>query len=394
MSSQSNSASSNRILIGVSLLAAASLLALAVLITVLILDDEPVAEPAPSVVIKTTAPPPTTTAPEASVAPTNTQSPSSSESSLASENGPDELEEATTAWRSFSAAFLQPHLGDPFMSSGQIFAIASADDLAARTNTVIGGLVLLGWTDGQWTAVDGIPFQSVDTTVSFEVLGSRLVEHPMVIITWSGGSTPQSYALREFDGVMIDVVSGRPIEDEWTGIQLTDRSFDFLEFLSCKTGEVLAYPDGTESFFCDVVLDSRIEIIEDGSTRVVVKEIPQKRPVLRFPNDLGITGVSMTQPQCDGSYITAVGASISSSVSRNRANISRMLARYPGSSYLRNDQTCDSLWPEVDGVPVYIVYFGPFATKSEACEARDLGPKGAYVRPLDDDVAYTTRIYC
>ncbi|MBU3689769.1 MAG: hypothetical protein B7C54_06795 [Acidimicrobiales bacterium mtb01] len=362
--------SRNRGLVAVSLLAIVSTLALLVLVIVLAIDDgEPAAAP--------TTPAPATTVATTTTAPV------------------DQLRLASDAWRGFSAAFLQPHLDEPFVSGDRILAIASADDLAARPSQSIAGLVLLGWSNGQWTSVDGIPFQSPDTAVAFEVLGSRLVANPMVVITWSGSDDGAvSYVFRAFDDELVDIVSGRPIGDEWTAIAITDRSFDFVEYTACKTGEVLSLADGSESFFCDVVVDSRIDILDDGTTRKTEVETAQTRPELVFPNDLEITGVRMTQPECDGSYITAVGASVSSSETRNRANIAKLLKRYPGSSYLRNDQTCDSLWPEADGAPIYIVYFGPYATKSEACDARDLGPKGAYVRPLDDDVPYTKNVYC
>lgn len=365
--------SRNRGLVVVSLLAIVSTLALVILVIVMAIDDgEPAAAPATTAPASTAVP--ATTEPTAAI---------------------DQLSLATQAWRGFSAAFLQPHLDEPFVSDDRIFAIASADDLAARPSDSIAGLVLLGWVDGQWTSVDGIPFQSPDTAIEFEVLGSRLVANPMVIVTWSGSADGNvSYVFRAIGGELVDLVSGRPIGDEWTAISVTDRSFDFVEYTACKTGEILTYPDGTESFFCDVVVDSRIDILDDGTTRSTETETANTRPALVFPNDLEIAGVAMTQPECDGSYITAVGASVSSSEARNKANIAKLLKRYPGSSYLRNDQTCDSLWPEADGAPIYIVYFGPYATKSEACDARDLGPKGAYVRPLDDDVAYTTKIYC
>jgi len=366
--------SRNRGLVVVSLLAIVSTLALVIHVIVMAIDDgEPAVAPATTAAATTAVP---ATAETTAVA-------------------VDQLSLATQAWRGFSAAFLQPHLDEPFVSDDRILAIASADDLAARPSDSIAGLVLLGWVDGQWTSVDGIPFQSPDTAIEFEVLGSRLVTNPIVVITRLGSPDENvSYVFRAIGGELVDLVSGRPIGDEWTAISVTDRSFDFVEYTACKTGEILTYPDGTESFFCDVVVDSRIDILDDGTTRTTETETAQSRPALVFPNDLEIAGVAMTQPECDGSYITAVGASVSSSEVRNKANIAKLLKRYPGSSYLRNDQTCDSLWPEADGAPIYIVYFGPYATKSEACDARDLGPKGAYVRPLDDDVAYTTKIYC
>lgn len=309
----------------------------------------------------------------------------------------DSVGAATTAWQSASATYLQAHTDVPFSSGGRSYAIASVDDVAGRKNDsgAIDGLVLLGWRDDAWTPVDGLPWTSPAGDVTFEVLGDRLVDAPMVSISWCCETErATTRVFRLIDGVATDVVSGRPIDDEWTAIDLTDRSFDFLEYTTCKAGEVIEVADGVEAFFCDVTTSSRLEIADDGSVSVSSTDTNNVRPVVIRENDLGIDGVVMSQPECSGAYITAVGASVSRYEARNRANVARLLARYPGSHYLRTDQTCDSLWPSIGGAPVYVVYFGPFDTKAEACAARSKGPSDSYVRPLSDSISHHTRVYC
>lgn len=90
----------------------------------------------------------------------------------------------------------------------------------------------------------------------------------------------------------------------------------------------------------------------------------------------------MTKPDCDGSYATFLAASVEPD--KYAEEITRLLRTYPGSSYLRTDVTCPSLRPVFDnGEAIYAVYLGPFATFSQACDARFLGPSGSYVKRLD-----------
>lgn len=311
----------------------------------------------------------------------------------------DQWEAAVDAWRGFSASFVQSHTDIPFRSDGQIFAIASVDDLAGRTNPsgYIAGLVLLEWREGGWEQYSAIPWSSTDQ-ITIEVLGDELVENPMILFESSGGEIgPVVSAFRIIDGELLDLVTGNPVEAGWqenSGVIMTDRSFDFLEYTTCTSGEEITTASGGTTFFCDVELRTRLEILDDSSTRLIEEEVGNARPPQLYPNDLDVRGTLMTQPECDGSYITAVGASVSSSEIRNRANITRLLAKYPDSSYLRTDQTCDSLWPSAGGAPIYVVYFGPFDTKKEACDARSLGPRDAYVRPLSDSISHHKRVYC
>lgn len=366
---------SNRALVVTSAIAIVASLALAALLVVLALDDsgDRTVFDQSGAAATTVAPSPATLAPAEIVA------------------------RATAGWNGRSAAFLQPHTDAPFTSGGRLWAIASVDDLATRKNEAgtIDGLVLLGWNGSDWVPADGLPFTSPTADVTFEVLGDRLVDAPMVTVTWCcDGARASTRVFRILDGVPTDPVSGRPIDDEWTTVELTDRSFDFLEYTTCSSGEVIEIADGTETFFCDVETRSRLEIADDGTTSITSEDVTNPRPVVVYEGDLGVPGVTMTRPECDGSYVTAVGASISSSERRNRWNVARLLKRYPGSHYLLNGSTCDSLWPSVGDAPVYMVYFGPFDTKAEACAARKKGPRDSYVRPLSDDISHRTKIYC
>jgi serine/threonine-protein kinase len=110
------------------------------------------------------------------------------------------------------------------------------------------------------------------------------------------------------------------------------------------------------------------------------------------PGDLGIAGRPMQQPSCDGSYITVIASALGDSATAG--GIAGLLEQYPGSEYLRTDQTCPSLRADVDGAPIYVVYFGPFAFDSDACAARANGPDGAYARMLSTEVGPNHSVAC
>jgi serine/threonine-protein kinase len=112
---------------------------------------------------------------------------------------------------------------------------------------------------------------------------------------------------------------------------------------------------------------------------------------VEVPGDLHLS-IPMMQPACDGQFITIVASAVTPG--QYATQVAIVLDQRPGASYLRTDQTCPSLRPDVDGNPIYIVYFGPFATKSEACDARALGPTDAYVKVLDTTTSYTTPHVC
>lgn len=119
------------------------------------------------------------------------------------------------------------------------------------------------------------------------------------------------------------------------------------------------------------------------------------RPTTTVPAssvDLGVPGHPITQPPCDGGYITVLGSAIGDQATA--ASMRVVLDKYPGSNYLRTDVTCSSLTPSSNGQPIYVVYFGPFATDREACAARSQGPKDAYVRRLSNDLPPTHSVSC
>ena len=108
--------------------------------------------------------------------------------------------------------------------------------------------------------------------------------------------------------------------------------------------------------------------------------------------DLAIAGRPMQSPPCNDSYITILASAVGDQATA--AGLTNVLDAYPGSSYLRTDQTCPSLNPDVDGAPIYVVYFGPFIVASDACVARADGPEGAYARQLSEDLGPNHTVDC
>lgn len=110
------------------------------------------------------------------------------------------------------------------------------------------------------------------------------------------------------------------------------------------------------------------------------------------PGDLGVTGVAMSRPACDGRYIVMVGSALNPD--SYPSDVAAQLAKYPGSSYLRTDQTCPSLRPDYNGSPIYSIYYGVYDTAQAACADRWRGPSDAYVKVLSTTVAWNTPITC
>jgi serine/threonine-protein kinase len=110
------------------------------------------------------------------------------------------------------------------------------------------------------------------------------------------------------------------------------------------------------------------------------------------PGDLGIAGHPMQRPGCDGAFITILTSAVGDEATAD--GIARVLDAYPSSSYLRTDQTCPSLRPDVDGEPIYVVYLGPFAYDVDACSARVDGPEGAYARVLSSELGPDHGVSC
>jgi hypothetical protein len=110
------------------------------------------------------------------------------------------------------------------------------------------------------------------------------------------------------------------------------------------------------------------------------------------PGDLAIPGRPMQRPECDGSFITILASAVGAQATAD--GIAAILDGFPGSEYLRTDQTCSSLRPDVGGEPIYVVYFGPFVFDTDACAARAEGPEGAYAKQLSNDVPPDQVVNC
>jgi serine/threonine-protein kinase len=110
------------------------------------------------------------------------------------------------------------------------------------------------------------------------------------------------------------------------------------------------------------------------------------------PGDLAVPGRPMERPPCDGAYITVLASPVGEQATTD--GVAEVLDQYPASNYLRTDQTCPSLTPDVDGEPIYVIYLGPFAVASDACSARVEGPEGAYARELSDELGPDHSVDC
>jgi hypothetical protein len=108
--------------------------------------------------------------------------------------------------------------------------------------------------------------------------------------------------------------------------------------------------------------------------------------------DLGVPGHPIQRPPCDGGYITVLASAIGSQATAT--SMDSVLDQYAGSSYLRTDQTCPSLTQSSNGQPIYVVYLGPFAIDTDACQARSRGPNGSYVRRLSNDLTPQHSVDC
>ncbi|MFW0792791.1 serine/threonine-protein kinase [Gordonia sp. CPCC 205515] len=96
--------------------------------------------------------------------------------------------------------------------------------------------------------------------------------------------------------------------------------------------------------------------------------------------DLGL-GTPISRPACDGTGIVVVGNATEPAT--YQTEIAALLSRYPGSSYLRTDQTCPSLRQSLDGNPIYAAYYVAGKTTGEICALRGQIGGNAYGKWLD-----------
>ncbi len=128
-----------------------------------------------------------------------------------------------------------------------------------------------------------------------------------------------------------------------------------------------------------------------STTLPVVTTAPGTSPGA-VPGDLGIDSYEMVAPPCDGGYITVVASAVGTDATAE--GIEAALESYDDANYLRTDQSCSSLAQNSGGEPIYVIFFGPFATASDACEARADGPTDAYARLLSNDVGPDQSVSC
>lgn len=111
------------------------------------------------------------------------------------------------------------------------------------------------------------------------------------------------------------------------------------------------------------------------------------------PGDLAVVGAPMARPVCQGEYITIIASAIGDQATA--AGIRRVLDQYPDASYLRTDQSCDSLaQASASGEPIYVVFFGPFPEASDACASRSKGPSDAYAKQLVSGTGVSGAVSC
>ncbi len=139
----------------------------------------------------------------------------------------------------------------------------------------------------------------------------------------------------------------------------------------------------------------------DLTTATTVAPTPSSTPTVTagpgadpdaVPGDLGIAGTPMQAPSCNDSFITIIASAIGDDASA--PGVAAVLGQYPSASYLRTDQTCPSLTQDIDGEPIYVVYFGPFPFASDACAARADGTPDAYARQLSENVGPDHAVNC
>lgn len=100
-----------------------------------------------------------------------------------------------------------------------------------------------------------------------------------------------------------------------------------------------------------------------------------------MPGDLGLS-VPMTRPSCDGRGIVVLYSAVTQG--QYEQEVSSALARSPGASYLRTDQSCPSLRQrDPSGNVIYAVYRPSGYSKTELCSDLRAAGGDAYGRWLD-----------
>lgn len=108
--------------------------------------------------------------------------------------------------------------------------------------------------------------------------------------------------------------------------------------------------------------------------------------------DLGLS-TQISQPACDGSGIVVLGAA--TTPGDYPADVRELLQQYPGSGYLRTDETCPSLAQQTSkGADIYAVYRPAGNSRQSICAAVREAGGDAYGKRLDHTSDPDTAVDC
>ncbi|WOC11410.1 serine/threonine-protein kinase [Gordonia sp. MP11Mi] len=149
--------------------------------------------------------------------------------------------------------------------------------------------------------------------------------------------------------------------------------------------------DGSQDTVADGSTTQPVESSRTPTTTTVTETSPAPETVTRpaetteTPRAVGDLGLStpISTPPCDGRTVTVVYSAITPGAYARE--VGDTLARYPGSEYLRTDQSCSSLRQSKEGNPIYAVYFEG-SSLADTCATTAQHP-GSNARRLDDVTA-------
>lgn len=173
------------------------------------------------------------------------------------------------------------------------------------------------------------------------------------------------------------------------------------EYLDCTLGPDQNAAGGALAGFlatCPVSAKFALFVADRGSAaaQAMVAVFAQDRDAA--PEDAGTSaadgdlGLStpMTRPPCDGSLAVIVGSAINPAA--YAADVQALLDAHPGAAYVRTDQSCSSFVQQIDGNPLYAVFFlHPPGTGCEAVYAQGGDANG---RLMQDSTPEAARLNC
>ena len=198
------------------------------------------------------------------------------------------------------------------------------------------------------------------------------------------------------------VLGAAPVAQATTGSLLVPGDISPGYYWATPTDSTGGYVEVCADYTCDVgrglinnyIVDGRTMISVPNSAVMVNVKYSNLTPAQAqspavpavVPNGSGGVGdlsvsVPMSHPPCDGTGIVVLGNAVTPG--QYPADVQRLLDAFPGSSYLRTDQSCPSLHQTSDaGNPIYAVYRVAGRTYDEICTAVHAAGGTAYGRVL------------